>query len=44
MFHLSDKQLHILLGGLCGATLLLLCFFALFEKPSAVADISTGEE
>ena len=34
MFHLSDKQLHILLGGLCGATLLLLCFFALFEKPS----------
>ena len=35
MFHLSDRQLHILLGGLCGATLLLLCFFALFEKPSA---------
>lgn len=35
MFHLSDKQLHILLGGLCGATLLLLCFFALFEKPLA---------
>lgn len=35
MFHLSDKQLHILLGGLCGATFLLLCFFALFEKPSA---------
>ena len=33
MFHLSDRQLHILLGGLCGATFLLLCFFAVLEKP-----------
>lgn len=33
MLRLTDRQLHILLGGLCGATLLLLCFFAVFQKP-----------
>ena len=38
MFHLSEKQLHMLLGGFGGATFMLLCFFALFEKP--VEDIN----
>ncbi len=33
MFRLTDKQLHIIMGGLCGATVLLLCFFVLFYKP-----------
>lgn len=43
MFHLSEKQLHMLLGGLCGATFLLLCFFALFGKPAAgTSGVITG--
>lgn len=33
MFHLKDKQLHILMGTVVGTALLLFCFFAVFHTP-----------